>query len=114
MKAPFAAGSWHLVGDGIALSSADIEFSVLWRPAGSMPDQVMLTYEHHFDPNPTAAFDAVAYDGDATAAAFGAAGDLLTLKMEVTDTHPAGTSQWVPNGDGSSANGRFPSLTPPP
>jgi hypothetical protein len=113
MKAPIAAGTWKIVGDGIALSSADLKFSVLWRKAGTQTDQVMLTFEHHFDPDASHPFDAVAFDGTATGAAFGSPGDLLQLEIEVTDSHPAGTSQWIPNGDGSSAQGRLPYLTTP-
>jgi hypothetical protein len=110
---PIRAGTWHLVGDGILFTSADVRFDVLWRHGGS--DTTVLHLEHHFDP-PTGAnrYEAVPYEADATADAVAAvAGDLLVLRFSSDPGDGGAVTTYLPNGDGAHANGRIPSLTLP-
>jgi len=113
LRAPIAAGTWHLVGDGITFQPADIQFDVLWRRAGSA-DVVLATWQHHFDPPPTG-FDAIAFEADAPGIAAAArAGDELVLRFTALGTRTDGRPVWIPNGDGRQAKGRIPSITLPP
>jgi hypothetical protein len=112
LQGPLRAGTWHLVGDGIMLDAADVQFDVVWRsPAG---DQTLATFTHHFAPAPAPAqFDAVPFDGDAPGLAAAARdGDQLVLR--ITPVSGPMTPSYIPNGDGAAAHGRIPSLTLPP
>jgi hypothetical protein len=113
LKGPVRAGTWHLVGDGIVFQSVDVQYDVLWRPSGGAPDTVLATWQMHFDP-PTGAgqFDAVPFEGDASAPVANAApGDQLVLRFTASNS-PAGPA-FIPNGDGAQAMGRIPSLSLP-
>lgn len=113
LPGPVPAGHWHLVGDGIINEPCDVRFDVLWTTASS--ETPIATFRHHFDPAPAPnQFDAVGFDGDADGVAAPAhAGDYLVLRISIESTHPPGTYQYIPNGDGIYAQGRIPSLTLP-
>jgi hypothetical protein len=101
-------GSWHLVGDGIALAPLDMRFDVLWRSGGT--DRMVVSFQHHFDP--TKDSSAARFDADASGQAVAAkAGDLLVLRM-TANSSIAGAA-YIPNADGEHANGRIPSITLP-
>jgi hypothetical protein len=75
-----------------------------------------VSFTHHFEPLPGGSYAATLYDDDATGIAIDAAvGDLLVWRWSVTagaaDASFAGVI--IPNGDGTSSNGRFPSITLP-
>lgn len=112
LAGPIAAGSWHLVGDGLILTAVDMQFDVLWRNGGN--DQLIVRFSHHFDPPSGAqAFDAVLFDGDAAGAAVPAsAGDLLVLRMTALASAASGPA-YIPNADGSHTRGRIPALSLP-
>lgn len=109
LRGPIAAGSWRLVADGIILEPVDMRFELLWR--SSAGDQVIATFDHHFDPPPNG-FDAVAYEDTREADTVPAtAGDQLIFRYQALNaTRPVA---YVPNGDGESHNGRIPFIELP-
>jgi hypothetical protein len=116
LAGPIKAGSWHLIGDGIVLSPANVKYEVIWRHGGA--DTGIVQWEHHFDPSTSDGsdkFDAEAFeaDGDGIAAA-AASGDQLVLRWSI-DAPDGGTpgTAFIPNGDGSASRGRIPSLILP-
>jgi len=113
LRGPLPAGNWHLVGDGIVLSSADLTFDVLWRHAGT--DTLLASFRHHFDPLPGAATgDATPYQADAVGEAAAAApGDQLVLRLSAEAADAGAQNVFIPNGDGAAAHGELPSLTLP-
>jgi hypothetical protein len=113
LAGPIAAGSWHLVGDGIALMPADVQFDVIWRHGTDTP---IVSWTNHFTPAPSPLqFDAVKFDGDANGAAVPAhSGDQLVLRWSIPGPDAgAATIAFIPNGDGAGSMGRIPSLTLP-
>ena len=112
LAGPIAAGSWHLIGDGLILATVDVRFDVLWR--SSAGDHVIATFTNHFvQPTGAQAFNAVLLDADAPGVAAAAvAGDLLVLRMTATASMASGPA-YIPNADGPHTNGRIPSLTLP-
>ena len=110
INAPLPAGKWHLVGDGVVLSAVDMQFDVLLRSGGM--DKVIVSFMHHFDV-PADSSQVVPFDGDAEGPEVTASvGDLLVLRMTAQNAAKPGPA-FVPNSDGSYANGRIPSLTLP-
>jgi hypothetical protein len=103
------AGAYHCVLDAIVITAADVTFDLIWRRGQS--DMVLATWDEHFDPTP-GSFDAQAYelDVDAPAISFGA-GDRLVFRY--TASAQTQLNAWIPNGDGTTANGRIPSFTLP-
>jgi len=93
------------------LSSGDVQYDFIWRHGGT--DTTLVTFSHHFDPLPGGSFGATEYDADATGiAAAAATGDQLVWRWSIS---AGATGQFVaiPNGDGTSSGGRFPSITFP-
>jgi hypothetical protein len=117
LAGPIKAGPWQLIGDGIIVVSVDVQYDVIWRPAGSdggANDVTIATFSHHFDPQPVG-FDAEALDGAADGIAADAApGDQLVLRFTVTATSDPTRHGFIPNGDGVNTHGRIPSLILPP
>jgi hypothetical protein len=75
---------------------------------------VLATATHTFMERPAGPThdDAIAFETDMTGIAADARpGDLLVLKFSVTSGDPMGN--FTPNGDGPTANGRYPNLTLP-
>jgi hypothetical protein len=111
LTGPVAAGTWHLVGDGIVFEAADVRYEVLWRTGGV--DSLLVQFQHHFDPltgaNP---FDATPFEADARGLGAPArAGDQLVLRFSAVSASQG--TVFIPNGDGAKAHGRIPSLTLP-
>ena len=114
LAGPIRAGTWHLVGDGIVLYSADIRYDVIWRHGGS--DLTLVSWMHHFDPlTGPKPFDATPFEADGQGIAAPAqAGDQLVLRFTGTGGVDGGTgAAFIPNGDGAKANANIPSLTLP-
>ena len=113
MAGPLKAGNWHLVGDGIVFQSTDVTFDVLWRD-GANVDHPIVSFTHHFDPQPSG-FNAVQYEDNALGVAANAkSNEQLVLRMSTPPGgYPDGTMLWIPNGDGANTQGRDPSLTLP-
>ena len=112
LTGPVAAGTWHLVGDGLILAAVDMQFEVLWR--SGQGDHLIVSFQHHFDP-PTGsqAYSAVPLDADAVGAdVAAAAGDSLVLRMTATQSASAGPA-YIPNADGPHTHGRIPHLSLP-
>jgi len=98
------------VGDGEGISqSVDVRFDIIWRRAGG-GDTVVATVTHTFAPAPPSnQFGAVMFETDLTGVAAPAvACDLLLLRFTTV-----GGGSYTPNGDGSFAGARDPSLTLP-
>ena len=113
LAGPIKAGSWHLVGDGVVFNPVDVTFDVIWRDTSNV-DHPIVSWTHHFDPQPSG-FNAVQYEDNALGAAVPAKGnDQLVLRFSApAGGYPDGTMLWIPNGDGSLTQGRDPSLTLP-
>ena len=113
LPGPIKAGNWHLVGDGVVFQPVDVTFDVLWRDASNV-DHPIVSWTHHFDPQPSG-FNAVQYEDNALGAAVPAKGnDQLVLRFSAPPGgYPDGTMLWIPNGDGALTQGRDPSLTLP-
>jgi hypothetical protein len=105
------AGRWRLVADGIIVYPVDVRFELIYRrPTG---DTAIGTWDQHFEPLPQG-FDAQAYEVTVDAPAFTfAAGDQLIFRYTGTNTQPTQTMAYIPNGDGSLANGRIPFIDLP-
>jgi hypothetical protein len=111
LNGPIAAGNWHLVGDVEVIGSGDVQYDFIWRRGGT--DTTLVTFTHHFDPL-DGSYGATEYDADADGIAAAAApGDQLVWRWSIPAGPPAGQYVAVPNGDGFSSNGRFPSITFP-
>jgi len=93
------------------LSAGDVRYDFIWRHGGA--DTTLVTFSHHFDPLPGGSFGATQYDADAAGiAGAAAAGDQLVWRWSIS---AGATGQFVaiPNGDGTSSGGRFPSINFP-
>ena len=111
LESDVPAGSWHLVGDGIVFAPVDVKYEVIRRhPPKS--DQLLVTFNHHFDPQMDGSFNAVPFEGSAEGVmASVQSGDLLVLRL--TATGGGAMATFVPNGDGAKTKGRIPSLEIP-
>ena len=109
LAAPLPAGGWTLVADGIVIEPVDVRFEVLVR-AGTAATS-LLSVDHHFEPAPGGTFDAVPFETSFSAEAAGAAGDLLVLRFSAMNA--TREMSYIPNGDGTLANGRIPFLDLP-
>ncbi len=114
LAGPIKAGTWHLIGDGIVLQSADVQFDVIWRHDAT--DTPVVQWTHHFDlPPAPVRFDAVQFEADASGAAVPAvSGDELVLRWSIAGPDGGGgTTAFIPNGDGANSQGQIPSLKIP-
>ena len=92
------------------LTSGDVQYDFIWRHGGV--DTTLVTFTHHFDPLPGGNFGATEYDADtAGIAAAAAAGDQLVWRWSIAAGGTGAVA--IPNGDGTSSGGRFPSITFP-
>ncbi|HTJ44056.1 MAG TPA: hypothetical protein VL463_18245 [Kofleriaceae bacterium] len=75
-------------------------------------DEVIVSWDHHFDPTSDGKFLAQAYDADAQGIAVDyRPGDQLVFKY--TGESATKPSAYVPNGDGARKEGRDPNITLP-
>jgi hypothetical protein len=115
LAGPIRSGTWHLIGDGIVLQAADLQYEVIWRHDGI--DTPVVQWTHHFElPPAPVRFDAVPFEADAQGSAVPAApGDKLVLRWTAMggDAGAGGATAFIPNGDGAHAHGRIPSLKIP-
>jgi hypothetical protein len=110
LVAAIPAGTWHLVADGVIIEPVDVQFELIWR--GDAGDQVIASFQHHFDPNGGGNFDAVAYEDTADADAVpAAAGDQLVLRFSAMNATLE--MAYIPNGDGAQTHGRIPFIELP-
>lgn len=110
LSGPIDAGSWGFVGDGIITESVDVTFELLLRTAAA--DQVLATWQHHFDPLPGGEYRAQAFaDGADLDRVDASDGDQLVLRYtgDGSDLMMA----YIPNGDGDALGGRIPYLDLP-
>jgi hypothetical protein len=87
---------------------------VIWRHGSA--DEAIVQWTHDFDLPPDAVkFDAVTFEGDAMGAEVKALkGDQLVLRWSIpAPDGGAGSTAFIPNGDGAGAKGRIPSLILP-
>jgi hypothetical protein len=113
LLASVPAGTYHLECDAIIIGSVDVQFSLIWRHASGADDTTLAQWIQHWEPLPDSAYDAQAYDTDQAAPAIDyAAGDQLVFRYAALNTTTA--EAFIPNGDGSNANGRIPAITLPP
>ena len=103
------AGTYHFVLDCIVTSSADITFELFARHDGN--DRGLARWAKRFDPASNIA-NAQAYDVEKQADAIEwTAGDQLVLRYTAEGSTDA--EAWIPNGDGTLARGRIPSIALP-
>ena len=110
LKAKVKAGTYHLVLDAIIIKPVDVTFDLIWRSGTT--DHPLATWTQHFDPLPGANYDAqpFEYDEDCPEIAT-ATGDQLVFRYTGANTTSA--EAYIPNGDGSHANGRIPYIELP-
>lgn len=110
LKGPVKAGTYHLVLDSIIIKSVDVTFDLIWRRGTT--DMPLATWTQHFDPLPGANYDAqpVEYDENCPAIAY-KSGDELVFRYSGSNTDSL--EAYIPNGDGSNANGRIPYIVLP-
>ncbi len=109
LKAAVPAGTYHLVLDAIIVQPVDVTFDLLWRRGAT--DTPLASWTEHYDPNP-GNYDAQPFEYDEDCAAIPwQKGDVLVFRYTGANT----TSQeaYIPNGDGSHANGRIPHIELP-
>jgi hypothetical protein len=110
LEASVPAGAYHCIIDSIIIRPVDVTFDLIWR-RGDM-DMVLATWDQHFDPLSGANFDAQAYELDVDAPAIDfVPGDKLVFRYSGSNTIES--EAYIPNGDGSLANGRIPNFTLP-
>lgn len=110
LLAPLPAGTWHLVGDGIIIEPVDVRFEIIWRSDAG--DDVLATFDHHFDATGGPDFDAVPYEDSVDGPEAPAAeGDQLILRYSAMNATLNGS--YIPNGDGATHNGRIPFIDLP-
>lgn len=110
LKAIEPAGTYHFVLDAVIVKPVDVTFDLLWRRGTT--DTPLASWTVHYDPLPSGNFDAQPFEYDEDCAAIPwQKGDELVFRYTGANT----TSQeaYIPNGDGSHANGRIPHIELP-
>jgi hypothetical protein len=111
LKASVPAGAVHCVIDSIVIRPVDITFDLIWRRGST--DTVLATWTEHYEPNPGVNFDAQPYEKDVDVQAIDFVdGDRFVFRYTGANTDTTSFA-WVPNGDGTGANGRIPNFTFP-
>lgn len=111
LKADVPAGTYTVVCDAVVIRAVDVTFDLVWRRGAT--DTTLATWTQHFEPLPGGAFDAQAYEVEQDAPAIDwQSGDQLVFRYSGANTTSA--QAFIPNGDGSLANGRIPNITLPP
>jgi hypothetical protein len=110
LKAIEPAGTYHFVLDAVIVKPVDVTFDLLWRRGTT--DTPLTSWTVHYDPLASGNFDAQPFEYDKDCAAIPTMkGDELVFRYTGANT----TSQeaYIPNGDGSHANGRIPYIELP-
>lgn len=111
LKASVPAGDYHCIIDAIVIRPVDVTFDLIWRRDGV--DMVLATWTEHYEPLPGVNFDAQPYEVDMPAQAIDfEPGDQFVFRYSGMNTATM-SEAWIPNGDGTSANGRIPNFTFP-
>jgi hypothetical protein len=104
------AGTYHLVCDAIILATVDATMSLIWRRGAT--DTVLATTMKHFEPLPNQQYRAQPCEADLTASAIDFQdGDQLVFRYAGASS--VNSMAFIPNGDGPSLGGRFPTITLP-
>jgi hypothetical protein len=110
LLASVPAGTYHVECDAIIIGTVDVAFSLIWRRGQT--DTTLATWMQHWEPLPGGSYLAQPYELDVTAPAIDyRAGDQLVFRYAATTTTTP--DAFIPNGDGSHASGRIPSITLP-
>lgn len=110
LVAGIPAGTYHFVLDAVIISSVDVQFDLVHRRGGT--DTTLATWMEHYEAIGGGNFDAQPFEYDKDCAAIPTmTGDQLVFRYTGANT----TSQeaYIPNGDGSHANGRIPYIELP-
>lgn len=109
LKAKVPAGTYHFVLDAIIVAKVDVTFDLLWRRGTT--DTPLASWTVHYDPLP-GSFDAQPFEYDEDCAAIPwQKGDELVFRY--TGANTLSQEAYIPNGDGSHANGRIPYIELP-
>ena len=119
LRAPIAAGSWGIVGDGIVAGNgalyADVLFEARWRRQGTSDgssDKVLASVRHTFNRDINHPFSAVPFSTRVPGIAADAApGDSLIFRITVLGGDTG--AFFIPNGDGKQTGGSIPRLDLP-
>lgn len=110
LKASVPAGTYHCIIDSIIIRPVDVTFELIWRRGDT--DMVLASWQEHFEPLPGPSFDAQPYERDVDAPAIDfMPGDQFIFRYSAENTSEA--EAYIPNGDGTLANGRIPNFTFP-
>jgi len=111
LRASVPAGAYHVTCDSIITESVDATFTLIWRRGAN--DTQLARWSQHWDPLPSGRYDAQAYELDVAAPAIDwKSGDQLVFRYHGVSTRLR--EAFIPNGDGSRAGGRIPSIRLPP
>lgn len=110
---PIAAGTWHLVGDGImtgaGVTNISVQFEVRLRPKAAVAeelDTILLTTQNTFVRDSQRPFAPVLFETSvAGIAAAAAPGDRLIWRVHALRGDSG--AMYIPNGDGDR-NGQYP------
>ena len=117
LPAPIEAGTWHIVADGIVWADCDVTFDLLLRHAAGGEDTTIVTFTHHYvahrrDDGTIEVGKAVPYVESKSAARVDMQpGDHLIWRHQVSGS--TAIIAGAPNGDGPTAEGRFPFIDLP-
>jgi len=110
LKAPVAAGTYHVICDSIIIRPVDVTFELIHRTTAG--DTTLASWSDHFEPLSGGIYEAQAYEIDQEAPAIDLAGtDELVFRYSGANTDAE--QAFIPNGDGDRAGGRIPNITLP-
>jgi hypothetical protein len=111
LRASVPAGTYHVICDAEVTSSVDVNFALIWRRPGL--DTTLAGWSKHWEPG-ASVHEAQPYEVDMVAPAIDfRPGDQLVFRYAGAGTTGPSSEPFVPNGDGSNAHGRIPSVTLP-
>jgi hypothetical protein len=110
LRASVPAGTYHLECDAIITESVDVTLTLIWRRGQT--DTTLGQVMQHWDPRPDGTYLAQTNEVDLTAPAIDyKSGDKLVFRYAGQSANLR--EAFIPNGDGSRASGRIPSIRLP-
>jgi len=110
LRASVPAGTYHLECDAIITESVDVTLTLIWRRGQT--DTTLAQWVQHWNPLADGTYNAQANEVEMAAPAIDyRSGDQLVFRYSGQSARLR--QAFIPNGDGSRANGRLPSIRLP-
>ena len=110
LRASVPAGTYHIECDAIITESVDVTLTLIWRRGQT--DTTLGEVMQHWNPRPDGTYSAQANEFDLAAPAIDyKSGDKLVFRYSGQSARLR--EAFIPNGDGSRASGRIPSIRLP-